>query len=49
MNAVQVMCAVLPALGAAGVAFGAFLGRLSTKSADAYGGANSLIQQVQQC
>ncbi len=45
----QVMCAVLPALGAAGVAFGAFIGKLSTKSADAYGGANSLIQQVRQC
>lgn len=43
---VQVMCAVLPALGAAGVALGAMLGKLSTKAADAYGDANSLVQQV---
>lgn len=41
-----VMVAVLPLIGVIGAAFGAVVGALSTKAADAYGHANSLVQQA---
>lgn len=40
------MLSVLPLLAASGMAFGALLGKLSSKSSDAYGRANSIVQQV---
>jgi ATP-binding cassette, subfamily B (MDR/TAP), member 1 len=41
-----VMMSVLPLLAASGMAFGALLGKLSSKSSDAYARANSIVQQV---
>jgi hypothetical protein len=40
------MMSVLPLLAASGMAFGALLGKLSSKSSEAYGRANSIVQQV---
>jgi ATP-binding cassette, subfamily B (MDR/TAP), member 1 len=41
-----VMMSVLPLLAGAGMAFGALLGKLASKSSEAYGRANSIVQQV---
>ncbi len=41
-----VMLSVVPALALAGSVFGTIAGRLNTKGADAYGIANSVVQQV---
>ena len=41
-----VMLSVVPALAVAGAVFGTVAGRLGTKAADAYGVANSIVQQV---
>lgn len=41
-----VMISVLPLLAACGLAFGTLMGRLSTKSSEAYGKANSIVQQA---
>ncbi len=41
-----VMLSVVPALAIAGTVFGTLAGKLSTKAADAYGIANSIVQQV---
>ncbi len=41
-----VMLSVVPALAIAGTVFGTLAGKLSTKAADAYGVANSVVQQV---
>ena len=41
-----VMLSVVPALAVAGLVFGTLAGKLSTKAADAYGVANSSVQQV---
>ena len=41
-----VMMSVLPLLALSGMAFGALLGKLSSKSSEAYGRANSIVQQV---
>lgn len=43
-----VMVAVMPALAVAGLAFGTLAGRLTTQAGDAYGKANSIVQQVSQ-
>ena len=40
------MMSVLPLLAGAGMAFGALLGKLSSESSEAYGRANSIVQQV---
>ena len=40
------MLAVMPALAVAGLAFGTLAGRLTTQAGDAYGTANSIVQQV---
>lgn len=41
-----VMISVLPLLALCGLAFGTLMGRLSTKSSEAYGRANSIVQQA---
>lgn len=44
-----VMLSVVPALAIAGLVFGSLAGKLSTQAADAYGVANSIVQQVLCC
>ncbi len=41
-----VMISVLPLLAGCGLAFGSLMGKLSSQSSDAYGRANSIVQQA---
>ena len=40
------MLASMPALAIAGLVFGSLAGRLNQKAGEAYGDANSIVQQV---
>lgn len=40
------MLSVMPALALAGLAFGTLAGRLTTHAGEAYGNANSIVQQA---